>query len=39
VNDGPDPTELLREEGALVNGAPDPKRELSSDDLQALIEQ
>lgn len=36
---GRDPTEMLREEGALVNGAPDPKLELSSDDLQALTEQ
>ena len=25
--------------GAFVNGKPDPGRELSSDDLQALIEQ
>jgi alkylated DNA nucleotide flippase Atl1 len=34
-----DPVEVLRAEGALVNGKPDPARELSSDDLQALIEQ
>ena len=34
-----DPTEMLRAEGAFVNGKPDPDRELSSDDLQALIEQ
>ena len=34
-----DPVELLRAEGALVNGRPDPARELSSDDLQVLIEQ
>jgi alkylated DNA nucleotide flippase Atl1 len=34
-----DPTEMLRAEGAVVNGKPDPDRELSSDDLQALIEQ
>jgi hypothetical protein len=34
-----DPTEVLRAEGALVNGRPDPARDLSSDDLQALIEQ
>ena len=34
-----DPVEMLRAEGALVNGRPDPARELSSDDLQVLIEQ
>jgi hypothetical protein len=34
-----DPMEMLRVEGALVNGKPDPARELSSDDLQVLIEQ
>ena len=34
-----DPTEMLRAEGAFVNGKPDSGRELSSDDLQALIEQ
>ena len=37
--DARDPTEQLRAEGAFVNGKPDPARELSSDDLQALIEQ
>jgi hypothetical protein len=31
--------EMLRAEGALVNGKPDSARELSSDDLQVLIEQ
>jgi alkylated DNA nucleotide flippase Atl1 len=34
-----DPAEMLRAEGAFVNGTPDPARELNSDDLQALIEQ
>jgi alkylated DNA nucleotide flippase Atl1 len=34
-----DPREILRAEGAFVNGKPDPARELDSDDLQALIEQ
>ena len=34
-----DPVEMLRAEGAFVNGKPDPARELSSDHLQALIEQ
>jgi alkylated DNA nucleotide flippase Atl1 len=34
-----DPTEMLRAEGAFINGKPDPDRELTSDDLQALIEQ
>ena len=34
-----DPMEMLRAEGALVDGKPDPARELSSDDLQVLIEQ
>jgi hypothetical protein len=37
--DDGDPVEMLRAEGALVNGKPDPARELSSDDLQVLIEQ
>jgi hypothetical protein len=30
---------MLPVEGALVNPAPDKARELSSDDLQALIDQ
>ena len=34
-----DPLEMLQAEGALINGKPDPVRELSSDDLQVLIEQ
>jgi alkylated DNA nucleotide flippase Atl1 len=34
-----DPMEMLRAEGALINGHPDPARELSSNDLQTLIEQ
>jgi hypothetical protein len=34
-----DPMEILRAEGALVNGKPDAARELSGDDLQVLIEQ
>lgn len=34
-----DPDGLLQLEGALVNGSPDPTRKLSSDALQALIEQ
>jgi alkylated DNA nucleotide flippase Atl1 len=34
-----EPMEMLRAEGALVDGTPDPARELSSDDLQALIEE
>jgi alkylated DNA nucleotide flippase Atl1 len=38
-DDGRDPTAMLRQEGAYLNGAPDPERELSSDDLQALVEQ
>ena len=38
-DDDRDPMEMLRAEGALVNGKPDPARELSSDDLQVLIEQ
>jgi alkylated DNA nucleotide flippase Atl1 len=38
-DDRRDPMEMLRAEGAFVNGKPDPGRELSSDDLQALIEQ
>jgi alkylated DNA nucleotide flippase Atl1 len=38
-DDQSDPMEMLRAEGAVVNGKPDPARELSSDDLQALIEQ
>jgi alkylated DNA nucleotide flippase Atl1 len=37
--DDRDPIEMLRAEGALVNGKPDMARELSSDDLQVLIEQ
>ena len=39
ADDERDPFELLRAEGALANGGPDPARELSSDDLQTLIEQ
>jgi alkylated DNA nucleotide flippase Atl1 len=38
-DDRRDPAELLRAEGVFVDGKPDPARELSSDDLQALIEQ
>jgi alkylated DNA nucleotide flippase Atl1 len=38
-DDRRDPIEMLRAEGAFVNGKPDAGRELSSDDLQALIEQ
>jgi alkylated DNA nucleotide flippase Atl1 len=38
-DDDRDPLEMLQAEGALVNGKPDPARELSSDDLQVLIEQ
>jgi len=38
-DDPRDPVELLTEEGAFIDGKPDPDRELSSDDLQALIEQ
>ena len=38
-DDDRDPMEMLRAEGALVNGKPDPALELSSDDLQVLIEQ
>jgi alkylated DNA nucleotide flippase Atl1 len=38
-DDDRDPMEMLRAEGALVNGKPDPARELSSDDLEVLIEQ
>ncbi len=34
-----DPVEMLQAEGAVVNGQVNPARELSSDDLQALIEQ
>lgn len=34
-----DPMEMLRAEGALVDTKPDSARELSSDDLQVLIEQ
>jgi alkylated DNA nucleotide flippase Atl1 len=34
-----DPMDMLRAEGAIVGGRPDPARELTSDDLQALIEQ
>jgi alkylated DNA nucleotide flippase Atl1 len=36
--DARDPAEMLRVEGAFLNGAPDPERELSSDELQALVE-
>jgi alkylated DNA nucleotide flippase Atl1 len=39
ANDRRDPMQTLAAEGALANGAPDPARELTSDDLQALIEQ
>jgi alkylated DNA nucleotide flippase Atl1 len=38
-DDDRDPMEMLRAEGALINGKPDPARELSSDELQVLIEQ
>jgi hypothetical protein len=34
-----DPAEMLQAEGAFVNGKADPARELTSDDLQALVEQ
>jgi len=34
-----DPAEMLQAEGAFVNARADPARELTSDDLQALIEQ
>lgn len=34
-----DPLQMLRSEGAFVDGKPDPSRRLSSDDLQSLIEQ
>ncbi len=34
-----DPMEMLSAEGSLVNGNPDPARELSSDDLQTLVEE
>lgn len=37
--DDRDPMEMLSGEGAVVNGSPDPARELRSDDLQILIEQ
>jgi alkylated DNA nucleotide flippase Atl1 len=37
--DARDPAEMLQAEGAFVNGMADPARELTSDDLQALIEQ
>jgi alkylated DNA nucleotide flippase Atl1 len=37
--DGRNPMEMLQAEGILVNGRPDPSRELGSDDLQVLIEQ
>lgn len=37
--DARDPMEMLQAEGALLDGKPDPARELSSDDLQVLIEQ
>ena len=35
-DDDRDPMEMLRAEGALVNGKPDPALELSSDDLKSL---
>jgi alkylated DNA nucleotide flippase Atl1 len=38
-DDQRDPLKMLREEGTIVDGAASPARELSSDDLQALIEQ
>jgi alkylated DNA nucleotide flippase Atl1 len=38
-DDERDSMEMLQAEGALLNGKPDPTRELSSDDLQVLIEQ
>ena len=34
-----DPAEMLQAEGAFVDGSADPSRELTSDGLQALIEQ
>lgn len=37
--DARDPIEMLQAEGALLDGKPDRARELSSDDLQILIEQ
>jgi alkylated DNA nucleotide flippase Atl1 len=37
--DNRDPMDMLLAEGAVVNGKPDPARELTSDQLQALIEQ
>jgi alkylated DNA nucleotide flippase Atl1 len=39
ADDRRDPMEMLPAEGRSSNGNPDPGRELSSDDLQALIEQ
>jgi alkylated DNA nucleotide flippase Atl1 len=39
AEDARDPMETLQSEGALLDGRPDPARELSSDDLQVLIEQ
>ncbi len=39
VDDQRDQAAMLLAEGALVNGLPDKARELSSDDLQALIDQ
>jgi alkylated DNA nucleotide flippase Atl1 len=38
-SDQRDPVEMLEAEGAFADGEPDPTRELTSDDLQALIEQ
>ena len=38
MEDDRDPMAMLIAEGALANGIPDPARELSSDDLQILIE-
>jgi hypothetical protein len=39
LSDDRNPMEMLQAEGALLNGRPDPARELGSDDLQVLIEQ
>jgi alkylated DNA nucleotide flippase Atl1 len=39
LGDDRNPMGMLQAEGALVNGRPDPARELGSDDLQVLIEQ
>jgi alkylated DNA nucleotide flippase Atl1 len=38
-DDERDPMEMLAAEGALLDGEPDPARELTSDALQALVEQ